>query len=100
MVGLRVFVGSSTEGRIVAEHFQAALDSDAEVTVWHQGIFGASEYTMDSLEKAAQTSDFAVLVMTPDDTIEIRGETKSSPRGNVLIELGLFMGALGVKRVL
>lgn len=100
MVGPRVFIGSSTEGRAVAEALQAALGTDAEVTVWDQGIFGAGDYTIESLEAAAVASDFAVLVMTPDDTIEIRDEMHRSPRGNVLIELGLFMGALGRKRVL
>jgi len=100
MVGPRVFIGSSTEGKHVAEHFQAALGADAEVTVWDQDIFGAGDYTMDSLEDAARASDFAVLVMTPDDTVTMRGDEKPAPRGNVLIELGLFMGTLGVKRVL
>ena len=100
MAGPRVFIGSSTEGKLVAETFQAALGTGAEVTVWDQGIFGAGDYTMESLETAAQSADFAVLVMTPDDTVEIRGETLPVPRGNVLIELGLFMGALGMKRVL
>ncbi|HEY8719763.1 nucleotide-binding protein [Pengzhenrongella sp.] len=96
----RVFIGSSTEGKSVAENFQAALGADAEVTVWDQGIFGAGGYTMESLEAAALASDFAVLVMTPDDTLTMRGEERPAPRGNVLIELGLFMGALGVRRVL
>lgn len=100
MAGPRVFIGSSTEGKAVAEAFQAALGTDTEVTVWDQGIFEAGDYTMESLEAAALAADFAVLVMTPDDTIEVRDEKRPSPRGNVLIELGLFMGALGRKRVL
>ena len=68
--------------------------------MWHQGIFGAGAYTMEELAQTARLVDFAVLVMTPDDVLETRGATRPAPRGNVLLELGLFMGALGVNRVL
>lgn len=67
--------------------------------MWDQGTFGASEYGLESLVAAAREADFAVLVATPDDTVTSRDTTAASPRDNVLFELGLFMGALGVERV-
>lgn len=100
MSGPRVFIGCSTEGKDVAENLQAALGAAAEVVIWDQGVFTPGHFTMEELEREAQASDFAVMVMTPDDTIQLREETKYIPRGNVLIELGLFMGALGIRRVL
>lgn len=42
--------------------------------------------------------DFAILVLTPDDLVESRKKQLSSPRDNVLLELGLFIGGIGRKR--
>lgn len=43
-------------------------------------------------------SDFAVLVLTPDDTVTSRRLEQPAPRDNCIFELGLFMGALGRNR--
>ncbi len=42
--------------------------------------------------------DFAVLVLTPDDTVVSRASEHLAPRDNLLFELGLFMGRLGRSR--
>ena len=94
----RLFVGSSVEGLSVANEIQALLDHDAEVTVWHQGVFGPSGGTLESLVQMATTFDFAVLVLTPDDVLTKREQSKNAPRDNVLFELGLFIGTLGRER--
>jgi hypothetical protein len=93
-----VFVGSSAEGLPVARALQQNLDHDAEVILWSQGVFGVSDGTLQTLVDTAQRFDFAVLVLTPDDLILSKDETKPSPRDNVVFELGLFMGALGRER--
>jgi predicted nucleotide-binding protein len=94
----RVFVGSSAEGLPVAEAIQLNLDYAAECTIWHQGVFGLSRGTLDSLVEATKLFDFAVLVLTPDDMAVSRAVEMNAPRDNVLFELGLFMGALGRNR--
>ncbi|WP_437937308.1 TIR domain-containing protein [Sorangium sp. So ce341] len=94
----RIFIGSSVEGLRVAEHIQLGLDYDADCTVWSQGVFGLSGGTLESLCSAVRDFDFAVLVLTPDDLVQKRGQAMNSPRDNVLFELGLFMGALGRER--
>ena len=43
-------------------------------------------------------TDFAVLVLTPDDITLSRGTTIASPRDNAIFELGLFMGTNGRNR--
>lgn len=93
-----VFLGSSVEGLKIAKAIQLNLDHVCESTIWSQGIFGLSEATLESLEKAMSSSDFAILILTPDDMVWARGKRCSSPRDNVLFELGLFMGRLGRKR--
>ncbi len=96
----RLFIGSSVEGKDIAEMLHVELQYDVEVTVWHQGVFGLSQGSLESIVKAARENnfDFAALVLTPDDLGSKRGENVSSPRDNVIFELGLFMGALGRDR--
>ncbi|CAK8710797.1 hypothetical protein GKODMF_02015 [Candidatus Electrothrix gigas] len=94
----RMFIGSSVEGKDIAEYIQLGLEYDVETTIWHQGIFGLSDGSLDSLVRAAKDFDFAALVLTPDDLVMKRGTEKGCPRDNVVFELGLFMGALGRER--
>jgi hypothetical protein len=93
-----VFVGSSAEGLPVAEAIQLNLDRACEVVIWSQGVFGLSGGTLETLVDKAAGFDFAILVVTPDDMTQSRGESQQSPRDNVLLELGLFIGVLGRKR--
>lgn len=97
---VRLFVGSSSEGREVAHNLQAVLEGRAgcEVEVWDQGVFEPSGYALDSLLDVAARSDFAVLVASPDDVTVSRGDSSASVRDNIVLEFGLFTGALGRQR--
>jgi hypothetical protein len=90
-----MFIGSSVEGKLVAEAIQEDLDYEVASTVWHQGVFGLSGGTLETLVACLDEYDFAALVLTADDLIEKRNMSGKSPRDNVLLELGLFLGALG-----
>lgn len=98
-----VFLASSTEGAAVAgvvrDHLANTLGSAVVLKPW-QREFDLSVTYIESLEKVAAEADFAVLVVTPDDVTVSRAHKKSSPRDNVVFELGLFMGALGRDRCL
>jgi hypothetical protein len=93
-----VFLGSSHEGLEVARTIQFHLRDVALVSVWKDGVFGLTEGTLESLVRALDRFDFAVLVITPDDLISSRNTTAQAPRDNVMFELGLFMGRLGRAR--
>ena len=96
----RLFIGCSVEALAVARGIQDGLHHDGvDVTVWSDGVFGASDVTMDRLVAEVRRSDFAVFVLSPDDEVTTRGETVDVPRDNVILELGLFMGRLGRERV-
>lgn len=96
---LNVFVGSSVEGLGIAQAIQLELQYDATCTLWYQGIFGLSKGTLEALVEKLDAFEFAILVLTPDDITQTRGEAVQTPRDNVLFELGLFMGHLGRDRV-
>ena len=93
-----VFVGSSTEGLPIARVVQYLLDSDCEVSLWNQGVFGLSHGTLESLVLALPEFDYAILVLTPDDLTLSRGVQRPVARDNIMFELGLFIGALGRER--
>ena len=77
-----MFIGSSSEGKEIAQHVRAQLTDNAEVTIWNEGPFGLGHGTLESLVKALDQFDFAVLVLTPDDMVESRENMMQSPRDN------------------
>lgn len=96
----RVFVGSSRESLDVATGVQRGLAGEPIiVTVWTNGVFGPSDFPIEALERAAVDSDFAILVLGPDDRVLSRERENTAPRDNVILELGLFIGACGRHRV-
>lgn len=96
----RVFIGSSSEGKEVAERLAARLDNagSIETKIWTQGVFDLGAHVLDGLIHQASTVDFAILVLSPDDAVESRDVLSRAPRDNVIFELGLFIGALGKDR--
>jgi hypothetical protein len=96
-----VFIASASEGLNVVAPAQTlltkALDRVAEVRLWPR-TFGLTRAYIESLERNLDLSDFAVVVLTPDDKTESRGSGQLSPRDNVIFELGLFFGRLGRNR--
>lgn len=84
----------------VARNLQAELEAQrvCEVTRWDVDVFEPSGTTLESLLRVSSAVDFAILVATPDDVTEIRGERAAVVRDNVLLEFGLFTGALGRAR--
>jgi hypothetical protein len=94
-----MFIGSSSEGKAVAEYLQDALQAHCDGDVWDQNVFEPSGETLGRLLAAAAEYDFATLVFSPDDIVERRGQTAWAPRDNVVLELGLFLGSLGRDRV-
>ena len=91
-----IFIGSSVEGKPIADEIQVGLSHDYVVPqVWTNNVFIPGHGTMEDLEERISTADFGVLVCTPDDKVinEDRGVDTHAPRDNVILELGMCLGA-------
>jgi len=94
-----VFIGSSTESLEVARAIRSNFNHDDYVVkLWTGTVFRPSRFPIAELEKQIQEADFAVLVLGADDVVESRNKKSDAPRDNVILELGLFMGALSHER--
>ena len=94
-----LFVGSSKESLPIARAIRSNFDhDDFGVNLWTDRVFGASQFPIIDLEKQVKAADFAVLVLGPDDEVKSRTEKFDAPRDNVILELGLFIGALSHER--
>jgi Predicted nucleotide-binding protein containing TIR-like domain len=90
----KVFVGSSSEGLAIAKAVCAHLRRETKPTHWDR-LFLPSSYPLETLEEQVTNHPFAVLVASPDDVLIKRGKLYAAMRDNLLLEFGLFVGALG-----
>jgi CRP/FNR family transcriptional regulator, cyclic AMP receptor protein len=95
----KLFIGCASEALDLAREIQLGLShDDIDVVIWTDDVFCASHFPVEDLEVQLESSDFAVLVLSPDDETISHGFTSPSPRDNVVFELGLFIGQLGHRR--
>lgn len=99
----RLFIGSSSEELKLAELAKQVLEKDFDVTIWNDTIWDSSVFKinqnfLNDLLKASLQYDFGLLLGTGDDKVEYRGKEVVAPRDNILFELGLFMGRLGISK--
>jgi CRP/FNR family transcriptional regulator, cyclic AMP receptor protein len=98
---IHIFIMSSAEALGIARAVQSGLDDGSlQVSVWTDGVFRASQYAIENLERELDRSDFAIAVVQPDDATKSKGKHKPSARENVIFELGFFIGRLGRHRAL
>jgi predicted nucleotide-binding protein len=95
---MRVFIGSSSKAvqdgdvRLVADHIQRA---GLIPRLWSApGAFVANDALWTALLSATTEVDAAAFIFREDDRFESEDGSISLVRDNVLLELGLFSGAL------
>jgi len=94
----RMFIASSSDNLELAHAAQEGLEHEVEATVWSQGVFNLSKTAMSSLLDQVGESDFGLFVFAPSDVVTINDTAKPVVRDNVVFELGLFIGRLGLER--
>ena len=95
-----IFIGSAKETIAVAKKVAQALGDQAYDPVRWWTAFQPGTITIDVLTKLAQSVDGAVFLFTGLDKTWYRDTEVMSPRDNVNLEYGLFLGYLGRERVL
>ena len=96
----QIFIGSSLNGLQVAELVNQELQAAGNAYLWSQGdLWEPDESTFDNLLRMTGYFDFGVFVATQDDlTLTSKGEYGFKARDNVILEMSLFVGALGKKK--
>lgn len=99
----KLFIGSSSEGLVIAKKLKKALEAKfpefLECDLWTDGkIFSLNRGTLDSLVIASRKFDYGILLATADDIRKSRNVKAHIPRDNVMFEMGMFIGSLGLSR--
>ncbi len=92
-----VFLGSSGKGFEIASAIETQITNVCIVKKW-SNEFEPGLTNIENLFIQLENCDFAIMVFTPDDNLEIKGKEVVSARDNVIFELGLFMGKVGRER--
>lgn len=95
-----VFIGSSStpQASAIAWAAEAHLRTATTVYRWQSDEPHPNRSVLDFLVEATEQYDFAVMVFASDDETTRGSATFAVTRDNVVFELGLFMGSLGLGR--
>lgn len=94
----KVFIASSVEGINIAYTLQKLMERDVECTIWDQGVFSPSSFTLLDILNILKKVDYGIFIFTFDDFAVMRDTKKYVVRDNVILELGIFLGHLGNER--
>ena len=99
----KIFIGSSSEGIKIANQVKKEINSELgdwiECETWDNGgVFSLNKGTLESLVKASRKYDYGIMLASKDDVLVKRMRIFNVMRENVLFEMGLFLGSLGLQR--
>jgi len=94
---MNIFIGSSKESIAKARQVATSIEQLGHTVKswWHVNTFTPSKHVFECLEDMLDSVDAAVFIFGEDDKQWYRGTEVTAVRDNVLLEYGLFCGALG-----
>ncbi|MEA4968537.1 MAG: nucleotide-binding protein [Bacteroidaceae bacterium] len=103
MIKRKLFIGSSTEGKNIAEKIKIFIEDKCkdwiEVICWSDdSAFQLGKTTLENLQEKAMLFDYGIFVATKDDASKSRQKKYLMMRDNVLFEAGMFLATLGKER--
>ncbi|MFT3746945.1 MAG: nucleotide-binding protein [Agriterribacter sp.] len=93
-----VFICSASSALDIALCFKKKLSDEHDVFIWKEGAFGLTEHYLESIAKASQRYEFAVILLTPEIKTAIADGFKIFAKDNVIFEMGYFLGTFGRSR--
>jgi hypothetical protein len=95
----KIFIGSSSEGREIADIVSHALTRSNNVVktyklepcLWDYADWKYNFSILNSLTEFPKKYDYSIFIFVPDDTVTSRNEISMRVRDNVLFEFGLFV---------
>lgn len=99
---MEIFIGSSTQKKPTMNRIAMWVeDKKHKPMPWNgEGVFPPGTYTFQRLVEITKIVQGAIFVFGEDDEQWYRNDTTKVTRDNILIEYGLFTGALGMKSVI
>lgn len=99
---MKIFIGSSNEAIEGLELIASWIEEYGHEPIpWNDlQVFAPGSYTFSGIVEMTRKADAAIFIFSEDDRVWYRSDTAKQPRDNVMIEYGLFLGALGQKRVI
>lgn len=100
----KLFIGSSSgAGLKIAKRVRALVEKNCgdwlEAELWNRGsVFEINSSFLDSLLRASQRFHYGIFVATKDDPTIKKKKKIVEPRDNVIFEMGLFLGSMGLSR--
>ncbi len=92
----KIFIGSSTAGYSIAEKVKSNLSNVGDCFLWKDAnVWEPNRSTFDNLLQIVTYFDFGVFIATADDLTLTNDKIVIEARDNVILELSLFLGALG-----
>src|SRR5262249_42020087 len=95
-----IFIASAAESKPVAVAIAQELAKNGYTPLRWWNEFPAGSLTIERLLEIAKTVDGAVFICSALDKIWYRANVTAVPRDNVIVEYGIFLASLGLKRAL
>lgn len=97
---MKVFIGSSSESKSDMRTVAHWIESQKWVAECWDNSFRAGDIFLPRLLEISRNVNGAILIFSEDDEVLHRDNRKMQPRDNILLEYGLFAGALGPKKTI
>lgn len=97
---IRIVLFSSSESYKIVEEVILNLSRFYKCDPWNRDFFEISHTTIDSLNDKIGEYDYSIIILNKDDKRISRENTEFVPRDNVIFEMGLSVGALGMENTI
>jgi hypothetical protein len=100
MSDIVIFTSSGVSHDFILPIRTNLLKNGFKVETWKKNVFKPGNSTINCITDRLKNSDFAIVVLSKDDILVKDKSVYEAPRDNVVLELGLCIGILGLPRTI